>query len=281
MPLITHDSLMKVADSLSGAPKVMTELQDLLRDPNNDLDLVTALLRQDMALTARIIRIANGVFYNRGDPVASLEEALAKVGFGEVFRLISIASMLQLTEIPMRYYPSTPKKLRENSLFSALVMETLATDVGIESRTAYTTGLLRGVGRIVLDLAAQRELRIQQAPPLPPDGLVEWELALFGMTSYDAGAQVLKAWKFPAEVFVAIRDQLLHNLAVDPLPNAKLLHVALAAVDAAGHGMPGGHFYINQYAAKARTDLNLSDERVAAAVETANRRFERMKAMMS
>ncbi len=279
-PLISRDRLVKVAESLPGAPKVLSELEDLLRDPNNDIDQVTPLLRPDIALTARIIRIANGAFYTRGEPVGALEEALARVGFSEVFRLISLAGMLQLADVPLRYYPVSSKKTRENSLFSALMMEELAPDVGIDPRTAYTTGLLRGVGRIVLDVAAQRDLRISHVPPLPADGLVEWELGLFGMTSYDAGAHVLRAWRFPADVFVAVRDQLLHHLAVDPLPNAKLLHVAMAAVDAAGHGLPGGHFYIDQYAEKARADLSLSDERIATALEHANHRFEQMKTVL-
>lgn len=279
-PLLSRDRLITVAESLPGAPKVLSELEDLLHDPNNDIDQITPLLRPDIALTARIIRIANGAFYRRGEPVGALEEALARVGFSEVFRLISLAGMLQVADVPLRYYPISAQAMRENSLFSALMMEELAPDVGIEPRTAYTTGLLRGVGRIVLDVAAQRHLRISHVPPLLPEGLVEWELGLFGMTSYDAGAHVLKAWRFPADVFVAVRDQLLHNLAVDPLPNAKLLHVALAAVDAAGYGLPGGHFYIDQYAAKARTDLRLSDERVATALDHCHQQFEQMKTVL-
>jgi len=279
-PSITRDRLVKVADSLPGTPKVLSELENLLRDPNNDIDQITPLLRPDIALTARIIRVANGAFYARGEPVGALEEALARVGFSEVFRLISLAGMLQLTDVPLRYYPVSPKAMRETALFSALMMEELAPDVGIEPRVAYTTGLLRDVGRIVLDVTAQRDLRIYQVPPLPEDGLLEWERGLFGMTNCDAGAHVLRAWHFPADVFVAVRDRLLHNLAVDPLPNAKLLHVALAAVDAMGHGLPGDQFYLDRYAQQARADLQLSDARIAAGLDRTNGRFEQMKTVL-
>jgi HD-like signal output (HDOD) protein len=279
-PRISRDRLVKVADSLPGAPKVLTELENLLRDANSELDMITALLRRDVSLTARIIRIANGVVYNRGEPVGVLEDALAKVGFSEVFRLISIASMLQLLDLPLRFYPATPKQMRENALFSALLMETLAPDVGIESRTAYTTGLLRGVGRTVLDLTAQRELRYFPVPPLPATGLIEWEMMSFGMTSFEAGGHVLKAWRFPADVFVAVRDQLLIDLSVDPLPNAKLLHVTLAAVNAAEYGLVGDDYCFDQHVFRACADLQLTEERVAGALEQAGRRFERMRPML-
>ena len=278
---ISAARLIKVAESLPGAPKVLTELDDLMRNPNSNLEMIAALLRRDIALTGRIVRIANGIVYTRGEPVGELEEALARVGFSEVFRLISIASMLQMADVQLRYYPITPKILRENALFSALLMEALAPLVGIEPRLAYTTGLLRSVGRIVLDVTAQRDRCIHQVPPLPEDGLVEWELDLFGMTSYEAGTHVLKAWRFPAELIVAVRDQLLHNLVIDPLPIAKLLHVAVAAVYAAGYTMPGGHYYLDRYAAEARSDLNLSDDQVAVAVAQGTHRFERMKAVLA
>jgi HD-like signal output (HDOD) protein len=278
---ITPAQVLKVSDNLPGAPKLLIELDTLLRDTNSDLDGIASILRRDMALTGRIIRIANGVVYSRGEPVGELEEALTRVGFGEVFRLIGIASMLQMTDVQFRFYPISPKALRENALFSALMMETLAPLVWIEPRMAYTAGLIRSVGRIVLDVAAQRESRKIEIPPLMPGGLIDWERRLFGMTSYEASSHVLKGWRFPVDVVVAVRDQLLHNLAVDPLPIAKLLHVAVAATYGAGHAMLGGQYFLDRYSAKARADLQLTDEQVATAVTQVSRRFEQMKAVLA
>jgi HD-like signal output (HDOD) protein len=278
---VSKERILRVADGLPGAPKVLTELQDLLKDPNSDLGTVTSLLRRDSVLTARIIRIANGAVYNRGEPVGALEDALARVGFAEVFRLTSLAAMMQLGDAALRYYPGSPRQRRERALLTALLMELLATDANLDPGTAYTTGLLSSAGRVVLDVTAQRDLRIYVAPPLNEEDLIDWELNLFGITSHEAGAHVLRSWRFPADVFVAIRDHLLHDLAVDPLPNAKLLHVALAACDGAGFPLAGFRHYGDLYSGQARAELGLTDESVAAAVRQALFRFERMKSVLA
>lgn len=278
---ITPARILKISESLPGAPRLLVELDKLLKDPNSDPTEIAAVLRRDLVLTGRIVRIANGVVYSRGEPVGELEAALARVGFGEIFRLISVASMLQMTELEFRFYPITAKTLRENALFTALMMEALAPLVGIDPRLAFTAGLVRSVGRIVLDLAAQQESRKVPIPQLQPDGLVAWERSLFGMTNYQASYHVLQAWRFPADVAVAVRDQLMHDLTVDPMPIAKLLHVSVAAAYGAGHSMAGGQYFIDNYTAKARGELGITEEQVSSAVAAVDRQFQQMKDVLA
>lgn len=274
---ITRERVVKVADALPCAPRVLEELKTLLANPNSDMDQIASLVRRDGSLTARVIRIANGVLYRRGDPVGSLEDALARVGYSEVYRLTSMASMLQLMDLPLRFYPVTNQRLRENSLLCALLMEGLAGDVNLDARTAYTTGLLRSVGKVVLDVTAQKDLRYVRPTPIGPDGLVPWELKLFGLTSCDAGASVLRAWHFQVDVYIAVRDQLVHELPVDPLPLAKLLHVAIHAAEQAGFALPGCDVYTTAHAREAQESLYLPDSYVAEAVDRALAKFERMR----
>ncbi len=130
----TLPRVLKVADGLPSAPKVLAELTALIKDPNNGLDAVSALLRLDAGLTVRVMRIANGVVYNKGDSVTSLEEALARVGFNEVFRLAGMASVAQLVNFQLQFYQVGAARLRENALFVALLMKELAPFAGLDSR---------------------------------------------------------------------------------------------------------------------------------------------------
>jgi HD-like signal output (HDOD) protein len=255
---------------------VLEELKALLANPNSDLDQVTALLRRDGMLTARIIRVANGVVYSRGESVGALEDALARVGFTEVYRLTSTASMLQLMEMPLRFYPISNQRLRENSLLCALLMEGLAGDVGVDARTAYTAGLLRSVGKVVLDVTAQRDLRYVRPTPIGPEGLMAWEQQMFGITSCDVGSNVLRTWRFQVDVYVGVRDQYVYNLPVDPLPMAKLLLLSLSEAEKAGFGLPGGALYVAG-APAAQESLQLTDALVADATKRALFKFERMR----
>ncbi len=252
-------------------------MREKLRDPNTDLDDLTKLLRTDGTLATRVIRVANSIAYRRGDPVGSIEEALLRVGFQEVFGLTGLATLAQLGEVRLHYVPLTTGLLRENALLTALVSEQLAPAAGCDPRGAYTAGLLAMIGKIALDVAAQRTPRFRIAAYAPGTDLADWERTHFGLTAPEAGAQVLRAWKFPVEVFVAVRDQRLDQLAVDPMAGAKLLHVAGASIDAGGRGAPGEQAYFRKYAAPARAALGLEDDLVGAALRRANDRFDLLK----
>lgn len=61
----------------------------LLRHADLDLDLVTGLIALDPTLSARVLRLANSVTYNRGVPVRSLAEAVARLGFAPLLQLMT------------------------------------------------------------------------------------------------------------------------------------------------------------------------------------------------
>jgi hypothetical protein len=61
----------------------------LLRHADLDLDLVTGLIALDPTLSARVLRLANSVTYNRGVPVRSLAEAVARLGFAPLLQLMN------------------------------------------------------------------------------------------------------------------------------------------------------------------------------------------------
>lgn len=67
----------------STEPKVPPQLKVL------DLDLVTRLVAPNPSLTDRVLRMANSVSFNRGVPVRSLSEAVARLGFEQLLQLIA------------------------------------------------------------------------------------------------------------------------------------------------------------------------------------------------
>lgn len=238
---ISRETLLHVVKALPAAPRILAELGHLLLDPNSEMDAITALLRCDTALTARIIRISNSAFYNTGQPYASLEEALARVGYTEVYRLTGFAAVSQISEAELRLYRISGTQLRENSLLTALLMEVLGRRVGLDHRAAYTAGLLRSVGKIALDRVTRNGPTIAKYDPEQSGPLAKWEAQAIGTTSCEAAAIILKEWRFPLDTMKAIRDFYL--LAPDPSPLAELLNLAAGTAERAGYGLPGESDY--------------------------------------
>jgi HD-like signal output (HDOD) protein len=278
--MLSLSRVFQLADSLPSGARVLAELQGMLQHADCGLDEVTVLLRRDPGMTARIIRIANGVVYNKGGPVASLEEALGRVGLEEVYRLAGIACAAQVTSFQLRFYPYTATRLQENALFVALLMEELAPVVNTDARAAYTAGLLRSAGKIALDTAAQRDLRGRPVPPMAESGILDWENALFGLGNPRVAESLLRGWKFPFEVYIAIRDHYLEGLSVEAVIEAKLLNFAAATAEARGFGLEGESVYWAKHGERAREKIPLDDDALRALVERVAARFERMRATL-
>lgn len=236
-----REALLHVMKSMPAAPAVLAELGRMLLYVDADLDDAIRLLKRDPALTARIIRLANSVIYGAGTRSGSLEKALARVGFNEVYRLAGLAALAEVSAQQVPLYRIRATELRENAVLTALIMERLAEAAGQDPRTAYTVGLLRGVGRIALDRIAPAAV---QRSPYSPDqhGPVgDWERVQLGLTNCDAAALVLENWRLPRVSVHAIRDQYLETDPGGPL--AQWLNLAAGAAELAGHGLPGERSY--------------------------------------
>jgi HD-like signal output (HDOD) protein len=237
---VSREMLLHVVKVLPAAPQILAHLGRLLLDMNSGLSDVTELLRRDAGLTARIIRVANSSVYNPGVPSSSLVEALARVGFKEVYRLTGFAAVAQIADQKLPLYGVTGSQLRENSLLTALVMEGLAPTAGVDPRLAYTAGLLRSTGRIALDRMLRDDTAGHRfAGETTP--LAEWEVRLAGLHNCSAAAIILGEWRFSEEMIAGIRDHYLLEGSATRLAN--LLNLAAGEAERAGHGLPGETTY--------------------------------------
>jgi HD-like signal output (HDOD) protein len=263
-----RESLMHAVKTLPAAPLIFARLGRMLLDANADLGDVTALLRCDAALTARIIRIANSAAYNVGSPYASLEQALARVGFGEVYRLTGLATAAQLANETLPLYGLAGAQVRENSLLTALILEELAPTAGLDQRAAYTAGLLRSTGKIALNRLTRDPAYRGSYPVSGGPRLADWETDFAGVNNCDAAAFILNEWRFPPAILNAIRDH--YSPPVCGAALAQLLNLAAGAADRAGHGLSGEASYWELIEAKLAASKLTSaqlDEAMRAALE--------------
>jgi HD-like signal output (HDOD) protein len=231
---VPRATLLHVVKTMPSAPQILARISHLMLSMDSELDDITSLLKRDPALTARIIRISNSAAYNTGTPFASIEDALARVGLTEVYRLAGFAAIAQVSDASLLRYGVTGAELRENSLLSALIMEALARPAGVDPRAAYTAGLLRSVGKIALDRLTRD--RAYGSGGGIRGALAEWESGFIGLSNCEAAAIILEEWRFSEPTIVAIRD---HYLPTGAGELAALLNLAAGAAERCGHRLPG------------------------------------------
>jgi HD-like signal output (HDOD) protein len=198
--------------------QVLARLQRLLSDANSGLDDVAQLLRLDAALTTRVIQISNSVWFRRGSPCRTIEEAMNRVGFREVYHVVAVAASGSIVAQPLAAYERDALQMWSESIGCAFAAEMLAERLGEDTAVAYMSGLLHSIGR----LAVNRVLTPEGAPakvltdesfPRDHSGA---ELALFGFTQADVSALMMEQWGFAPENIEPVRFQYDPLEAPDP-----------------------------------------------------------------
>jgi HD-like signal output (HDOD) protein len=271
-PTVSREALLHVVKNLPAAPRILAQLGTLLLDPNSDLSDVIGLLKHDTGLTARVIRVSNSAVYGSGSRAGSLDEALLRVGFNEVYRLVGLAAVAQISDDSLKNYGISGARFRENSLFAAFAMEVLASSTDIDPRSAYTAGLLRSTGKIAIDRLAPGPVYTRgYAAAGKSRPIDEWEMELVGTDNCAAAAVVLDEWRFPAQTTSAIRDHYRPGSTASVM--AVLLNVAVGLAERAGYALPGENTFWDLTPEKL-AKINLAEEDLDRAIEAATERFE-------
>jgi len=273
----SNAELIRAAKDLPAAPRLLVQLGQMIRNPWVHSDEVTALLRQDTALVARLIRMANSPVYARVQPVGSIEEALACIGFSEVHRLVGVVAAASLAKSRLKLYGVEGGRVRENALWCAVMMEELAEDAHEDSHSCYTVGLLRSVGKMALDRLANESGSTQ---PFVDDGETEleaWEQESWGITNCQAAEQILLHWRLPRETVIAIRHHYhpghLHN------PIIHMLNLAAGAAEQERMGLPGESGYW-QFLGRNFVKGGLNKCNFPDAIERARQAYQRLHSVV-
>jgi len=267
-----REKLLQIARSLPADLQVLAALGEMLQDVNSELDGVAALLRRDLALAARIVRISNSASYSAGNRIGSVEEAVNRVGFSEILKLIGTATAARFAERSLEYYDVSAVTLRDNMLYCALAAEALARLSGGDARTAYTAGLMRPLGMMVLDRAGRSFIKAQQRFTAAEwITYSAWEDSYFGMNNDAVAALIIEEWRFPLEMGEAIRGHHLRQADDFELPLSCVLNLANALAQRKQRELPGEALWW-EISPKKLAGANISAEQleqVAEATEVA------------
>jgi HD-like signal output (HDOD) protein len=194
----TPESLVAALGPLPPTAQILSRLQTMLADPNSDLGDISALLRLDAAMTTRVIKISNSTWFSRGQPCHTLDESLNRIGFREVFQVVSIAASSALVAQPLTAYGRGAIAIWRESVACALAGELLAQALTEDTAAAFMNGLLHGIGRQGINKYAATAGKTLASEGFPLD-FSGAEFALLGFTQARVGACMLKKWGFTEE----------------------------------------------------------------------------------
>ena len=214
--------LVEQLEDLPASRAAALQVVRAVEDEDASAAQVAAAAAGDAALTARLMRLANSVYYGLSGRVRTPVFAVTVVGFQTVRSLAAVAAA------GLADPGSLPPGFWERSAQVAAGATLVARRVGAPEPEVFCVGLLHDLGSallrqhdaerydLVLEVAAGRE-----------DVLLRRELRAYGGTHAQLCAQVLSSWHFPHDLCAAIADHHDEPARTSP-PVLRALQAGLA-----------------------------------------------------
>jgi putative nucleotidyltransferase with HDIG domain len=181
-------------------PAVAMKLERLVGGGDFGLDELARLVASDQALAADVLRCANSAAFARGGPVASVPQAVARIGAGELSR-IAFASALSGRALSRGPLALLRRRVWHDAVASAVLARELARPRGLARDEAFACGLLHDFGRVLALECLERIARGTRHPRAMPSRF--WE-AVVDSHHVRLGAVLAAKWALPQVLVEAI-----------------------------------------------------------------------------
>ncbi len=190
-------------------PEIAVRVMRLSGDPHVNAGQLAALIKADVALSASVLRVANGVTRRPVEPIHSLQQAVAWLGLDETANLaFTLVVQGRLLNIPGQN--RAVRRLWRHALASALWARQLAQRVAYDPNMNYLCGLLHCVGKPIA-LGIVHDISLQALLPLQPqdyDALIE-------TFHRPVGLLAAAAWSLPPPVLATMAQWEAYAAAGD------------------------------------------------------------------
>ncbi|ELP5729622.1 HDOD domain-containing protein [Vibrio vulnificus] len=213
---------------LNELPRIQSLLQELLEMVNQEDVNFGALAKKismDQVLSARLLRMANSAHFGGKKTIATINDALIRVGTGPV-RTLVVASVLS-SAFP-RVKTLDMEKYWTDTFEVSVISSKLAAESGMDVNETFTTGVLHNIGELMIHtLVPEQALVINQRVAKGADPISVQE-ELLNVSSPTLGAKLARSWNFPEEMADAI-EHFHEPREADVSPKlASIIHFARA-----------------------------------------------------
>jgi HD-like signal output (HDOD) protein len=199
--------LNRVTD-LSTLPEVTQRILTVTEDPDSSARDLNEILKHDLALSAKLLRVVNSAFYGLPGHVADIDRAIVLLGFQAVRNLAISATMAGLFGRPgAEVRGFTVQNLWRHCVATAVAARCIVSTVGLRSlrEEAFLSGIIHDVGVLVeYQYASKQFTLVVEKVNAGGTSLVAAEEAILELNHQDIGKALTERWKFPKGVQMVV-----------------------------------------------------------------------------
>ena len=207
-------------------------------DPKAEARDFIEVIESDESLSARVLKIANSVFFDRGKPTSTIEESVNVIGINELRCLLSSTTLSELFPTSNR----TRWHLWVNDVSTALIARSIAQRVlPSKAEAAFLGGLLHDIGKLLLLQRQSGEyMKIMETVKNSGTDFCSAEEQIFPFDHAEVGHLIGEKWSFSPDLIAVISShhKSWNELAAGPVSVTLIVKAADITAHALGHGHP-------------------------------------------
>ena len=186
-------------------PTIAAKVMQIVNDPHSSAEDVAKFISRDVALTSKVLRLANSAFYGIPRTISSVNSAIVILGFNTIRSLVLSASVLKVFPAKPGLVAFDRKAFWKHSFMvgiaSRMVAQIYRKRKLVDMETAFSAGLLHDIGKIILEQYSNDDyLPVLKAAKDQGIPLYMAEKALLGMSHADVSGMLVDKWQMPNEL---------------------------------------------------------------------------------
>jgi HD-like signal output (HDOD) protein len=175
---------------------VAVKLQQMLARREFEMADVIEMISEDQSLASQVLKVANSSYYAGLSSIATIKDAIIRLGAQEVANMVMMASQFELYRSENEYLNSSMQKLWIHSLSCATGAKWLAKKIGYANLAAesFMGGLLHDIGQLALLKVLDDIHRNKESKAVFSDTLIN---EIFHRMHGEVGYRLLKSWSLP------------------------------------------------------------------------------------
>ncbi len=272
-------AVQKVAQ-IATLPEVTTKIIQLVEDPKSTAKDLQDVIKYDVALSAKILKVVNSAFYGLPRQVGSVDRAIILLGLSTVKNIAVATSMVKLFAGKKISSKFTSKDLWLHSLACGVFCKTISHVRGAEGADEiFVAGLMHDLGLLVeKQIYPDKLASVIDEVTTEKKNICDVEKSVFDADHQEFGSALSGKWKFP-HIF-----QLATGYHHQPFKASKQ-HIEITATvhlaDILAYKKQIGlHFENVKFETKVLDVLELTDQQLADIYDSFEERFQAAESVM-
>ena len=135
--------------SIPVLPALAARVISLASDPDSTVTQIARVISKDQVLTTRLLSLANSAFSAPASEIASISDAVMRVGSSGVRNLAVTVCFTSRMQDP-NVYGAQGSALVDHGIGTAYLARIIAEETGDDTEEAFLCGLLHDIGKLVL-----------------------------------------------------------------------------------------------------------------------------------